>query len=135
MPKLEYFLIAESISVDRDFNEVSVFNILEEIFFPRGVQWTIPKLVACSAWICGDEDLHKDFQVSLEIAQKDKNGQTRVDPYFMNFRADGTRQRVYLRYEYLPVYGVGDILFNLKLNGESRATHTITVRQYEKEEA
>ncbi len=30
MPKLEYFLICESVSVDQDTNRLSLFNVLED---------------------------------------------------------------------------------------------------------
>ena len=46
MPKLEYFLVSESISIDRDRNQVSVFNILEEAYIPKAGPAVIPQSVA-----------------------------------------------------------------------------------------
>jgi hypothetical protein len=73
MPQLEYFLIAESISVDQSTNRVSLFNVLEEIQcapLPAGTpaipgRTGIPQLVAVSSWNLSPEDQGREFQVSL----------------------------------------------------------------------
>ena len=67
MPKLEYFLVSESVSVDQLTNRTSLFNILEEVRankFPA----VIPQVVVTSAWNreIGDEDI--DYQVKVRIS-------------------------------------------------------------------
>ncbi len=136
MPKLEYFLVAESISIDRDTNQISLFNVLEEVAFSRSTEhWAIPQLVACSSWKCEQEDLNQDFQVAVEIVQPNRDGSKKeTNRYSVNFTAAGPRNRICLHYGNLPIHAPGDIVFTLLLNGEQRATQTLTVRQVEEGE-
>jgi hypothetical protein len=130
MPELEYFLVAESISIDRDRNQVSVFNILEEIAVPRSNP-VIPQAVAIGSWILKPEDQNQEFHVGLTIAKPD--GRHRSGPFFVNFTAKGNRQRVHLNIVGFPIESDGDITFDLSLNDEHQATHTLAVRWSENE--
>ena len=125
MPKLEYFLVAESVSIDRDQNRVSVFNILEEVSIPKSDPKIIPYLVAFSSWIIAPEDQGKDFQVSVELAGPNLD-RTLVFP--VNFTANGNRQRTRVGISGMPIERTGDTVFSLKLNGEQTASHNLTIR-------
>ena len=54
MPTLEYFLLAESVSTDRERNTVSLFHILEE--WIAQLPLVIPNLVAVSSWKMDEEE-------------------------------------------------------------------------------
>ena len=127
MPRLEYFLVAESVSVDSDRNQVSVFNILEEISVPRTGPKVIPQLVALASWIVVPEDEGKDFQVSVELVRPGPNCPYN-DEFSLNFTARCKRQRTQICLALLPIDRVGDMVFNLKLNGSQVASHVLAVR-------
>jgi hypothetical protein len=131
MPKLEYFLVSESISVDREQNAVSIFNILEEVAIPNAGFRGIPKLVALSSWIFEPEDIGQDFQVTVKVVLPGVAGPEIIKEFPINFTAPKARQRIYHRISGLPLKAAGDVVFQLLLNGEHQASHTITVRQDE----
>jgi hypothetical protein len=128
MPRLEYFLVAESVSIDRDRNQVSVFNILEEVFIPRTEPRVVPQLVALSSWILDPEDQGRDFQVQVELVGPDGDNCPYNTDFTVNFTANGTRQRTQIGLLGLPIEREGNTVFNLNLNGEHRASHILTVR-------
>ncbi len=125
MPKLEYFLVAESVSIDRDQNRVSVFNILEEVSIPKSGPKIVPYLVALSSWIIAPEDQGEDFQVSVELAGPNLDD-TLV--FSVNFTAKGNRQRTRIGISGMPIERIGDVVFSLKLNGRQTASHILTIR-------
>lgn len=133
MPTLEYFLIAESVSVDQATNRLSVFNILEEIrTFPQpaGVvlHGGLNQLVACSSWNIAQADLGQSFQVSLQLRNPGRDPQ---DLMSLDFVGQRPRQRLLHILMGLPALEVGDVKFELRLNGEYVASHTITVSRLE----
>ena len=128
MPKLEYFLVAESASIDRDSNQVSVFNILEEVSVPRSEPKVIPQLVALSSWIIDPDDQGKDFQAAVELAGPGGPECPYNHDFTVNFTAKGSRHRTQISLVGLPIERVGDRVFTLKLNGAPQATHILTVR-------
>jgi hypothetical protein len=134
MPKLEYFLVSESISVDRDQNAVSVFNILEEVAIPKTGPGVIATLVAVSSWIFDVEDVGKDFQVTLKVILPEVAGPDITKEFPINFTAPKSRQRIYHRISGLPLQKASDVIFELLLNGEHKASHTLNVRQSEDED-
>jgi hypothetical protein len=131
MPKLEYFLVSESISVDRDQNSVSVFNIIEEITVAKTGPSVIPNLVALSSWIFDTKDVGQDFQVTLKVVLPGAVSPEKTKEFPINFTAPKIRQRIYHRISGLPLHEAGDVVFELLLNGEHKASHTLTVRQSE----
>ena len=131
MPKLEYFLVAQSISIDRDLNQISVFNILEEVSIPKSGPAFIPQMVALGSWILEPEDIGKDFQVMLEIVPPVAENAENLQKVSINFTGTTKRQRVYSRIVGLPLPQAGDVAFRLLLNGHHEASHTLSVRQQE----
>ena len=131
MPKLEYFLVAEYISVDRDQNQVSVFNILEEVSVPKSGLTVIPKLAALSSWIFEPKDTDQDFQVILRVILPRATDPENPKEFSINFTGPKKRQRIYQRIMGLPLEQAGDVVFQLLLNGEHKASHTLTVHQHE----
>ena len=66
MPELEYFVVAESVSIDRDTNRVSLFNVVEEIFTS-----VVPfPFVAVSGWnLTADEQRGSELQAGVRITK------------------------------------------------------------------
>lgn len=132
MPKLEYFLVAESVSIDSDRNQVSVFNILEEVSIPNSGPKVVPQLVALASWIITPEDEGKDFQVSIELVGPRPDCPFN-SKFSLNFTARCKRQRTQMYLALMPIEQVGDTLFYLKLNGKREASHVLTVLPSNKE--
>jgi hypothetical protein len=125
MPKLEYFVVCDSISIDQQTNRVSLFNIVEDLQpVGPGIQSDIiAQLVAVSSWNKVPEDEGKDFQVIHRIHTSD--GEPKDFP--MNFRMENPRQRVVLRIQGMPPMHPGSLRIELLLNGQHIADHIVTV--------
>jgi hypothetical protein len=123
MARLEYFLVAEDVSIDQTTNRISVFNIFEE-FQTGGFPLLVSKCVAVALWEKESSDEGRDFQTSLRVtAPNDQH--YRVDT---NFRLVNERHRIVNRIRGIPISAVGEVRFELLLNGEHKASHTIAVR-------
>ena len=125
MPKLEYFLVCESVSIDQETNRVSLFNIIEDIQpATRGTSGVIiVQLVAASCWIRAPGDEDKDFQAILRIHASEEEPKD----FAMNFRMEKPRQRLSLRIQGAPQSKPGNLRFELLLNGQHAAEHTVVV--------
>ena len=125
IPKLEYFVVCESISIDRETNRVSLFNIVEDIqpMGPATPGPIVAQFVAVSCWIRQPGDEGRDFQVIHRIHTSDEEHKD----FPMNFRMEGPRQRLLLRIQGVPPVRTGSLRFELLLNGEHVADHVVTV--------
>lgn len=125
MPHLEFFIVAQEISIDQSTNQASVFSILEEIQtanFPTILQ----KIAALSTWRAEAGDRERDWQVILRVIQP--NGEH--SDFTSNFRFTGSsRHRVVQRFIGLPINMEGDLRFELLLNGEHVAEHIVFVQR------
>ena len=122
MPALEYFLVAESVSVDQTTNQVSIFNILdglEAANFPV----VIPQLAAICAWNVSPQEIGHEFKATLRVRTP---GQPERD-HPMNFLATHRHQRMIARLIGLPIAQAGELVFEVLLEGEHRAGHTVLV--------
>ena len=127
MPKLEYFLVSESVSVDQLTNRTSLFNILEEVRankFPA----VIPQVVVTSAWNreIGDEDI--DYQVKIRISLP---GEEEPKDFSMNFKVESNRHRLFQGFEHLQIQQPGELKFEVFINDEYIASHTVSVQKDE----
>lgn len=134
MPKLEYFLVCESVSVDRETNRVSLFNVIEDICKVKpGAEASSPlvvNLVAVSCWNREEGDENKDFQAILRIQLPpiEPNGVPRNEELPLNFRMQSRRQRLLMRLMApAPPARDGKIKFELLLNGRHCADHEIGI--------
>ena len=135
MPKLEYFLVCESVSIDRETNRISLFNVIEDIHRVKpGAQISSPllhNLVAVSCWnkVEGDDDT--DFQATLRIHQPPKEDGEDSEPKDLphNFRMQSRRQRLLMRLAtpVLPPAHDGKLRLELLLNGNHVAEHEIGI--------
>jgi len=128
MPKLEYFIVSEGASTDIFTNRVSLFNVVEQIK-SKDFPVVLPQVVATTAWNKEAADTDLDFQASLRIYSP---GEERPKEFPINFKMERSRHRLHQTIIYLQVTQVGDLVFEILLNGEHVASHTVTV---EKEEA
>jgi hypothetical protein len=134
MPRLEFFLLAESVSVDQSTNRMSLFNILEEVHIlqvppdrqpPPGAFRGLPNFVAASLWNCQPTDYGQTFRVALSA--RPPNGERPQDLGHLDFTAERPRQRILMAVVGCPVSGAGQMVFELLLNGNHQASHTVVI--------
>ena len=123
MPRLEYFIVSESIAIDSQTNRVSIFNVLEEIQSP-GFPTLLPNTAIIAVWIAEAGDDQRDFQVVFSVAAPGENEPRRFP---VNFRIPQARARTVIQLVGYPVPGPGEIAFAVELNGQYIASHTAIV--------
>jgi len=126
MLRLEYFVVAESHSVDQITNRVSIFNVLEEVQSPT-FPVVIPQLVAVALWHAEAEDIERDFQSTVRLRTPD--GALR--PFEQNFTMVGPRLRTIALVVGLEIKEPGIMEIELLLNGKHVASHIVAVAQTE----
>lgn len=124
MPRLEYFLVAESISIDQYSNQVSIFNVLEELRLPRFPS-VLPKMIAVSMWLTDATDAERDFQINVRITPPNSEPQD----HEQNVKMDGQRVRVMAQWHGFKLPGPGEMLVELFLNNDPIATHRVDLLQ------
>ncbi len=127
MPRLEYFLVAESISLDRESDSVSIFHVLNDVPV-RSLPTRLPQLATVSAWISSDDEIREqaESQIRLEFTVPGIE-----EP--VAFRGNLTSQTRYQNYNFtfvdVPVPEAGEMIVAIFLNDERKASHTITIRK------
>ena len=124
MPKLEFFVVSDSIAVDQTTNKVSIFEVLEHVIFQENASNQISRCVAFSLWKMEAEDRGKDFQVLLRIHLPWENS---PNDHTLNFTATSERQRVFTWVRGIPLQHTGELRFEVLLNGNHAAEHLISV--------
>lgn len=122
MARLEYFLVAESVSVDQQTNRISFFNVVEQVSsskFPA----TIPQIIAVAGWNTDEGDDKKDFQVTVRITSP--GGEPK--DFHLNFRMGAKRSRAILVFQGIKLAGPGKLVVELSLNDKHQAAHSIDV--------
>jgi hypothetical protein len=122
MPALEYFLVAESVSVDQTTNQLSIFNIIEDVRAPA-LPGVIPQVAAVCAWNVRAEEMGQDFQATFRIVAPGEEPRDHA----LNFTVAHPRQRMIVRMVGVPITGQGQLLFEVLLNGKHQAGHTVNV--------
>lgn len=125
MPSLEYFLVAESYSVDRQTNRVSLFNVIETVLTPQ-FPFAILTMVAVTAWNAEEGDTGQDFQATLRITGPVEGGEEQLNT---NFTINTVRHRTFQNIQGLPIIGPGELRLEILLNDIHQASHTISVQQ------
>lgn len=128
MAKIEYFLVAESCSVDQRTNRVSVFNVLERVQISNPAQ--LSNLVVVAVFNKADsEDEEKHIQ---QVIIHRPNGEELKGPE-VEFKFTAPVHRAFLNIENLPIEEEGQVVFELLLDGEHAAQHILYVREIEDE--
>ena len=125
MAELEYFLVSESVAIDRDTNALSLFSVVEELHVVD-LPALLPRLAAISGWLLEDADIGKDYQATVVVRRPDGSEFLSMA---LNFTASRSRQRAVMRAEGFPFDSVGTWLFELLLNGAHKASHRISVQK------
>src|SRR5258708_158386 len=124
MARLDYFVVAQNISVDQTTNAVSAFNIVEELRSP-GFPVLVPSLAVLSVWHREEGDQEQDFQCTLRVTPP---GEIPQD-FHTNFRLLPPRHRLIHRLQGLPILRAGDIHFEILLNGAVRLEYIVPAVQ------
>jgi len=127
MPKLEYFLVAESHSVDRSTDSISIFNVCNTRQF-ASFPATLPDLDLISCWLSSQEERDAQADTQLEIFVR-VPGNKDEGPFRANFRCDVEFQHVILGFSEIAAPSPGMIEFELMIDNKHVATHSIRVTQ------
>ncbi|HUY32559.1 MAG TPA: hypothetical protein VMV69_07230 [Pirellulales bacterium] len=124
MPKLEYFLVAESYSSDKDVDAISIFNVFNQFRFKK-LPETVPKLVTISCWLSSQEEIaeHSDHQVVIRFSLPGESERE----YRGNFQCDTKCQHVVLELQNVKISRSGEITVALSIDEEYKCSHTIFV--------
>jgi hypothetical protein len=126
--QLEFFVVAESVSIDQTTNEVSLLGVLEDVV-AEAFPIIVPKCAAISLWRVEPGDENQDWQALIRLASPGQGSQD----FPTNFRpqANARRHRIVQRIYGVPLGEEGDLRFELLLNGHHIADHFVTVRREE----
>lgn len=131
MPKLEYFIVCESICTDIETNRLSLFNVIEELRrVPPGTPvpgHLVAQMTAVCCWNREQEDEGKDFSAVLRV--QDPSG--KATDLRMNFRMERPRHRLSFRIQGVPASMPGELKFELLLNDKHVAQHVVAVHEPE----
>lgn len=132
MATLEYFLVADSVSTDRERNTLSIFHVLEE--WSGRLPLVIPQLVVVSSWKMAPEDRGQDYQVALDIHLPGKQQSPDFKILPVNFTAEHLRHRTYHFVRGLRIEEAGDVVFELRINDQHAGNHVLWVHEKDGDE-
>lgn len=128
MPRFEYFIVAESYSVDRDTSAISIFNVLGKV--PCESPGRIPRLAALASWVCEPDEIGSKEEHHIEIIIKLPNSKPK--PYRGSFFPSTRFQNIVLDLkDGLEVEQPGMAEVELIFDAEHTATHTFEILQVE----
>ena len=125
MCRLEYFLVAQSISVDQATNRISLFNVIEEIEKPPDKSVVLQEIYAVSAWNLDAKDFGEEFQVTMIVKPPTKGHQEQR----INFIGKSPRHRILQAILGINFSEPGVWEFEVCLNGVHAAKHFVEVRE------
>ena len=123
MPKLEYFIVTESVSVDQFTNKISLFEVLETIHVPK-FPAAFNRMFVVSAWNAEPGDESRDFQIQIKINPPDGS---EPQTFEHNVPMPAARCRNIQCLQGIPFKCAGKFTIELSLNKEHFAFHTIDV--------
>ncbi len=126
MARLEYFLVCEGVSVDRQTNRISLFNVLEQVSVMR-FPIPLPQVVAISAWNRETSDEGIEHQMTLRIHAP---GVEQPSEYRVNVRLENERHRVMHQMQNIQITQPGELRFEILANGEHKAEHLVTIIEH-----
>jgi hypothetical protein len=126
MPDLELFVVADAVVIDQRTDRLSIFNVLDQLR-PRRFPARVTRVVALSTWLLSDADQGEDFQVLLAVTGP--LGE-QPNPFAQNFTGAGRGQRIiHQLVGGLVIDGPGELRFETRLNGVSKAHHSILIHE------
>jgi hypothetical protein len=127
MPKLEYFLVCESVSVDRTTNAVSLFNIFEDVqLIPAGIPAPrITNMVAVCCWLKEEgDDPSTSHTATLRIHRCGAEPQDMTLDFTLG---DHRRYRHFFRFQGPFPSQPGEMRIELLLEDQHKADHIINI--------
>ena len=129
MPKLEYFLLCKSISVDQETNRVSLFNVLEDLHLSKPPKegdskpaYILNQIVAVAVFNREPNDGDHDFEACLKYNLPDHTHKE----HKLKFKMERNRQRIVMRFVGMPPVAKDGLLsFDLSVDGVHAGIHTI----------
>ena len=125
MPRLEYYLVSEDVSVDQSTGRLSIFNVLDDVEFDE-FPAVIPKLVIVACWIAEQEEIDEHLDCQAQI-QFEMPGGEPGKSFNANFTVDQKRQKILYRIGFVPIQQSGIVRISLSLSGRPQASHSISV--------
>jgi hypothetical protein len=128
MPELEYFVVSESMAIDRASNSVSIFNVFNE-FKVDEFPYLIPKLAIVSCWIASQEELRDRIEslVGIRITGE-HHAPADHREHNTSLVCDAEFQHLVLEYYGMSIQGPGKVFVELLLNGQRTAMHTMSFK-------
>ena len=117
MARIEFAVIAQSFSIDRDSNALSIFNIIENLAIPKivpepveGQQLAVsPPFAIVQRWVRTDPEIKEQLAARIQVVGPNGNviggGEFSVD------LASDIRARQLMNFPFFPFAGVGDYKF------------------------
>lgn len=125
MPTLEYFVVAESFSTDRDTGAISIFKVLNDLQVDE-LPYVLPKWVAVGCWICSREEIDAHEEVHLKLRVQIPNEEEKSTRG--SFSASTRFQTVIFELPGIAL-NAGDTEVILEVNEEHAARHIIDLKQ------
>jgi hypothetical protein len=129
MPRLEYFLVAESCSVDESSRSVSIFNVLNEVDLPH-FPFVLPNIALVACWICDPNEVEEQTEHAARFAFKIP-GSTENKDFTGSFKTTTRVHHLIYRLQFIPVPAAGEMTIELHLDGQRQASHTVIIREGE----
>lgn len=126
MARLEFFIVAESMSADQQTNRLSLFNVVELVSHTQ-FPFVLPYVVAVSTWMAEEGDETHDFQCTLRIILPGG----KKHEFATNFKFIARRHRVSQGIQGFTIEEPGLLRFEILLNGEYRASHEADILKKE----
>jgi hypothetical protein len=127
MPTLEYFFVARGVAIDRFTDSLSVFSIVEQVT-PRRLPALILRMMVVAGWNCTSEEIGQEVTLRIGISQSGVDiPAERQQVNESRHTIEGRRNRSINQVIGLPLLSTDDVIFELFLNGQSVAHHTILV--------
>jgi len=127
MPKLEYFIVCESVSVDQTTNAVSLFNVYEDVrLVPAGTPTPrVTNMVAVCCWLREENDeAGVKHRAVLRIHREDTEPQDMPLEFDVG---DRNRMRLFFRFQGPFPARPGQLRLEILLNDEHQANHVINI--------
>ncbi|HEY2910871.1 MAG TPA: hypothetical protein VGI99_11535 [Gemmataceae bacterium] len=123
-PNLEYFVVCRSVSFDVETDEITLSNVIEDVYLGSDGTAVLPRAVAISSWNIADGDRSKDFQTILTITLP---GQSEGMDFPTNFDEGRHRYRAICTVAEIPLSQPGELKFEILLNRKHAASHKVLV--------
>ena len=123
MSRLEYFIVSESIAIDASTNRVSFFHVLEQVN-PGSFPHQIAR--ACAVATLIDDGNDRGELTATVIVTGPDSPPVRADDIRFSFESE--RVRLIFEFPLLTISERGQVVFELLVNDEHKASHEVMVR-------